>query len=93
MTVLPEMIPVSDLRQDAASTLKRLEQSRYPIIITQRGRAAAVLMSVESYERAEEEHQLLLRLAKGEQEIQSGQGHDLNEVLAKSKALLESKSG
>jgi len=91
MAAVPEMIPVSNLHQDAAATLKRLEDSQEPIVITQGGRAAAILMSVESYERAEEERQLLLRLAKGEQEIQNGRGHDLNEVLAKSKALLESK--
>ena len=88
MTVLPEIIPVSDLRQDAAATLKRLEHSRDPIVITQRGRAAAVLMSVESYERAEQERLLLRRLAKGEQEIQNGQGHDLDDVLADAEALL-----
>lgn len=92
MTVLPEMIPVSDLRQDAAATLKRLEHSRDPIVITQRGRAAAVLMSVEAYERGEEERLLLRRLAKGDQEIQSGQGHDLDDVLGEAEALLHRES-
>ncbi|MBF0445341.1 MAG: type II toxin-antitoxin system Phd/YefM family antitoxin [Magnetococcales bacterium] len=91
MTVLPEIIPVSDLRQDAAATLKRLEHGRGPIVITQRGRAAAVLMSIEAYERSEEERQLLLRLAQGEQEIRDGKGHDLEEVMTRSKALLEEK--
>lgn len=92
MAVLLEMIPVSDLRQDAATTLKRLERSRNPIVITQRGHAAAVLMSVQSYERSEEERQLLLRLLKAEEEIQKGEGHDLEDVMAQSRALLESKS-
>ena len=92
MAVLPEMIPVSDLRQDAAATLKRLELSCAPIIITQLGRAAAVLMSVKSYERSEEERQLLLRLLKAEEEIQKGEGRDLDEVMAQSRDLLESKS-
>ena len=91
MAVLPEMIPVSDLRQDAAATLKRLETSNAPIVITQRGRAAAVLMSVESYEYAKEERLLLRRLAKGEQEIQEGKGRDLDDVLASAEALLNGK--
>ena len=89
MAAIPEMIPVSDLRQDAAATLKKLEHSQDPIVITQRGRAAAVLMSVKSYKRSEEENKLLLRLAQGEQEIREGKGHDLEEVMARSKALLE----
>jgi prevent-host-death family protein len=92
MTVLPEMIPVSDLRQDAASTLKRLEHSRNPIVITQRGRAAAVLMSVESYERSEEERRILMRLAKGEKEIQEGKGRSLEDVLARAGRLLTDDS-
>ena len=89
MAALPEIIPVSDLCQDAAATLNKLEHSQDPIVITQRGRAAAVLMSVKSYKRSEEEHKLLLRLAQGEQEIREGKGHDLEEVMARSKALLE----
>lgn len=92
MTALPNRIPVSDLRQDAANTLKRLEHSSAPIVITQRGRAAAVLMSVETYERVEEERLLLRRLAKGEQEVQSGSGPDLEEVLADAVALLRDQS-
>ncbi|MBF0152288.1 MAG: type II toxin-antitoxin system Phd/YefM family antitoxin [Magnetococcales bacterium] len=92
MAVLPEMIPVSDLRQDAAATLKRLEHSRDPIVITQRGRAAAVLMSIEAYERGEEERLLLRRLAKGDQEIQSGQGYAPEEVFGEAETLLHRES-
>ncbi|MBF0178723.1 MAG: type II toxin-antitoxin system Phd/YefM family antitoxin [Magnetococcales bacterium] len=92
MTVLSNRVPVSDLRQDAAATLERLEHSGAPIVITRKGRAAAVLMSVATYERAEEERLLLRRLAKGEQEIQSGCGHDLEEVLADAADLLRDKS-
>ena len=45
------IVPVSDLGQDAAAVLRRVRNSREPLIITQRGRAAAVLLSVEEYER------------------------------------------
>lgn len=92
MAVLPEMVPVSDLRQDTTATLNRLEHSRDPIVITQRGRAAAVLMSVDAYEHREEERLLLRRLANGDQEIQSGQGYALEDVLGEAEALLHSES-
>ena len=45
MRKLPEIVPVSDLRQDAAKVLKRVRDSNEPLIITQRGRAAAVMIS------------------------------------------------
>ena len=50
MGKLMDIIPVSDLRQDAAKILKQLKDSKEPLIITQRGRAAAVMLSVESFE-------------------------------------------
>ena len=58
MSKVPAIIPVTDLRQDAAAALKRARDSRQPVVITQRGRAAAVLMSVEAYEAAEHARQL-----------------------------------
>ncbi len=88
MAKLAEIIPVTDLRQDAAAALKRVKASREPVVITQRGRAAAVLLSMEAYERSERERELLHLLAKGEQEIAAGKGFDLDEVLAEADALL-----
>ncbi len=88
MDHIPEIIPVTDLRQDAAAVLKRVQTSQQPLVITQRGRAAAIMLSVEAYERGEQERQLLRLLARGEQEIAAGTGYDLDEVLAEADALL-----
>jgi len=88
MSKVPNIIPVTDLRQDAAAALKRLRTSRQPVVITQRGRAAAVLLSMEEYERGEHERQLLHLLARGEQEIAAGKGFDLETVLAEADAVL-----
>ncbi len=88
MAKVPDIIPITDLRQDAAAALKRARESRQPVVITQRGRAAAVLVSVETYERAEHERQLLRLLARGEREIAAGEGYDLDSVLAEADELL-----
>ena len=74
MGKLVDIIPVSDLRQDAAKVLKRVRDSREPLVITQRGRAAAVMLSVEAYESSERDKELLRLLAKGEREIEAGEG-------------------
>ena len=86
---LPEIIPVSDLRQDAAGILKKLKDSDGPLVITQRGRAIAVIQSVDAYERAEHERQLLRQLAAGERDIAAGEGHSLDDVLKDADALLD----
>ena len=92
MGKLSNIIPVSDLRQDAAKLLKKLNKNNDPLIITQRGRAAAVLLGVEAYEKFEHEKELLRLLAKGEREVALGEGHDLNTVLAEADALLSKES-
>lgn len=88
MGKLLNIIPVSDLRQDAAKVIKQLQDSKEPLIITQRGRAAAVMLSVEAYNQAEHDKELLRLLAKGEKEIEEGEGHDLDAVLAEADSLL-----
>jgi prevent-host-death family protein len=88
MARVPAILPVSDLRQGAAAILGRVRKTQQPVIITQRGRAAAVLLSVEAYEKTERELEILKRLARGEKELRSGKGHDLDDVMADAKALL-----
>jgi len=88
MPKMPDIIAVTDLRQDAAAALKRVRASKQPVVITQRGRAAAVMLSVEAYERAEHERQILRLLARGEREITAAKGYDLDDVLAEADRLL-----
>jgi prevent-host-death family protein len=88
MSRIPEVVPVTDLRQDAAAVLRRVRGRRQPLIITQRGRAAAVMLSLDAYGRGEHERQLLLLLARGEREIAAGKGHDLDAVLAEADEVL-----
>jgi len=85
---VPDIVPVTDLRNDAAAALKRVRESAQPVVITQRGRAAAVMLSVEAYERGEHERELLRLLARGEREIAAGKGHDLASVLQDADRLL-----
>jgi prevent-host-death family protein len=89
MVRVPDIIPITDLRQDAAAALRRVRTSKRPLVITQRGRVAAVMLSVEAYERAEHEREILRLLARGEREIAAGAGHDLDSVLAEADALLD----
>jgi prevent-host-death family protein len=91
MGKLPNLVPISDLRQDAAKVLKQVRESKEPLIITQRGRAAAVMLSVESFERSERDKELLRLLARGEREIAAGKGYDLKAVLAEADALLNNE--
>jgi len=91
MAKLPNIVPITDLRQDATSIVKRVATSREPLIITQRGRAAAVMVSMEAYEHSQHELELLRLLARGEKEIEAGKGYDLDMILAEADILLKAK--
>jgi len=88
MSKIPQIIPITDLRQDSSEILKRVKSSREPLVITQRGRAAAVMLSIGEYERAENERQILRLIARGETDIRERSGHDLDAVLTEADALL-----
>ena len=88
MSALPTIIPISDLRQDTAGIIKRVVASDEPVVITQRGRASAVLVSAEAYERVQHENEILRVLARGDAEIAAGLGRDAEDVMAEARALL-----
>jgi prevent-host-death family protein len=89
MSNAPKIIPISDLRQNASDVVRQLSSSREPVFITQRGRAAAVMVSMESYEHSQHEREILRLLALGEKEIGAGTGYDLNDVMKEADKLLE----
>ncbi|MCK5797265.1 MAG: type II toxin-antitoxin system Phd/YefM family antitoxin [Deltaproteobacteria bacterium] len=86
---IPDIIPVTDLRQDAASVFKKLQNSVDPLVVTQRGRAIAVIQGIDAYEKSERERELLKLLAVGEKEIATGEGHTLASVFREADALLK----
>ena len=89
MPNVPKIIPISDLRQNASDVVKSLSSSREPVFITQRGRAAAVMVSMEVYENSQHERDVLHFLARGEKEIEGGIGHELDDVLKEADRFLE----
>ncbi len=88
MNVIPDIVPISDLRQDASNIVKRATSTGAPVFITQRGRASAVLVSTDAYERTQNENEILRLLAKGTAEIEAGIGYDLKSVIGDADELL-----
>ncbi len=47
---MEKIIPISDLQSKARQFVEQVNKTREPLIITQRGRAAAILVDLETYE-------------------------------------------
>ena len=65
MVKLPHLVSISDLMQDAARLLKLVQDSKEPLIITQRGCAAAVMQSLETFQRSERHKESPVKGRKG----------------------------
>ena len=73
--------PLSEFRANATSFIERVNKTRRPLVITQHGKSAAVLMDVKEYAMLMERIELLDDIRKAEEDIQEGR------VLPHAKAL------
>jgi prevent-host-death family protein len=89
MSAMPNIVPISELRQDASAIVKRASASGDPVFITQHGRASAVLVSAGTYERTQRELEILRILAQGEADVAAGVGYAAEDVMAEADRLLE----
>jgi len=64
--------PLSDFRSNAAAALKHLRDSGRPLVLTQRGRGAAVLLDIEVYQSLVEELETLRDIATSRAQIAEG---------------------
>ena len=73
LKVSEDVVPITDFRQNSAKIVARLRKSRRPIVVTQRGRAAAVLESVEEYEQRLERLELFEKVNRGLRALERGE--------------------
>ncbi len=77
-----DLVPVSDFRIRTAEIVARVKKNKRPIILTQRGRSAAVLEDVGEYERREERLELLEAILDGIRAAERGSVVSNSEAMA-----------
>ena len=65
--------PVSEFRANAAELIEQVKNSGRPLVLTQRGHSAAVVLDVVEYERMIEEIELLSDVRTAVAQIDAGQ--------------------
>jgi prevent-host-death family protein len=65
--------PVTVLKTRSAELIRRARETRQPVVITQNGKASAVLQDVESYDRQRRALALLKLVVQGDQAYQRGE--------------------
>jgi len=66
--------PLSDFRAGAASFIRQVNETKRPIVITQRGKGVAVVVDVAEYESMQEKIELLEEVQKAEAQLSAGLG-------------------
>lgn len=75
---MKNIIPITDLQRQAGQIIGNLSDLDEPVIVTQRGRASAVIISAEKYSEIEadlkrlDELELLEMVEKSNQDIKDG---------------------
>ncbi len=67
-----DLVPISDFRMRTAEFVAKVMKTKRPIILTQRGRSAAVLEDVIAYERKAERLELLEAILAGLRAAEKG---------------------
>lgn len=75
--------PLSEFRKKSADFVKRLKKEKQPIVLTQHGKSAAVLMDVSEYERFTRKMEMLEDLLEAKQQVEQGKTYTLEEARAR----------
>ena len=81
--MLPKLIPVTDVKRKATEIIESLQREQEPLLITEHGREAAILMDVATYRLQERKIALLEGIVRGRQALAEGKALSHEEVLAR----------
>ncbi len=91
---MPNIRPVSDLRNHFAEITREAQLSGEPIFLTKNGVGSLVVMSMESYEQNRFDSMVYDKLREAELQAASTAQHRSHEdVMARARALLDSAEG
>lgn len=80
ISISKDIEPLSEFRKKSADFIKRLKKEKQPIILTQHGKSAAVLIDVTEYERFYKKLELLEDLLEAKQQVEKGETYTMDEA-------------
>lgn len=84
-----DITPVTEFRENAASLIRRVQETKRALVLTQRGYSAAVLLDVGEYEKLLGELELRREIEAAEREITGGEGVPHEEVAQRIRELVQ----
>jgi len=89
---MPQIRPVSDLRNNFADISKIVHETAEPVFLTKNGYGDMVVMSIEAYEEKKFESEIYFKLKEAELEAKStSKRYSHDEVFSDLRSVLSSK--
>ena len=87
LQISQDIVPVSDFKAQAADWLRRVADTGQPVVITQNGRAAGVLLSPARFDELTERSRFLEAVDAGLADSEAGRVHSHEEVVSHMKGI------
>jgi prevent-host-death family protein len=90
--IAEDIVPVSDFKAQAAEWLKRVAETGRPLVITQNGKAAGVLLSPAQFDTLSERGRFVAAIDEGLADSEAGRVHSHADVVAEFKKRRRSRA-
>ncbi len=77
---LKNIVPLTDFRNNVKKYLQELSVHKQPIVLTQHGKSAAVILNAESYQQMQDQMDLMRKVATGLEEQRENRSVSLEQV-------------
>ena len=75
-----DIVPLSDLKVNPGRIVHQVDETRRPVLLTNRGRGVAVVQALAEYEAESEERAFLRGIVQGLMDLEEGREMDLAAV-------------
>lgn len=75
-----DILPLGEFKTQASRILRQLRTSRRPVVITQNGRPAAVLITPEDFDELHERNRVIAAVNEGLTDVEAGRVFEDEEV-------------
>ena len=89
---LPDVRPVSDLRQNMAEVMESIDTEKRPVILTKHGRGRYILLSIEDYNKITALNFLYEAIDEGIADIEAGRISDFREFAQELREEMKNES-
>lgn len=75
-----DVVPLGDMKVNPGRVVRRLDETRRPVLLTSHGRGVAVVQALSDFEAAQEERDFMRAVVAGLSDIEAGRVSSLEDV-------------